>query len=152
MTCIRDTREPWQAYLVDDQPRAFKDPAVLEQRLTRLDEPHVAALNGWVRDLRARLGPSAIVPWFDPADGDAASILWLLEAPGPRATRERGGSGIVSCNNNDGTAENMWRTRVEAGVSRHHVVHWNVVPYYLGSATNIRPWKSSDVAAVGPLL
>src|SRR4051794_35386301 len=118
-----------------DQPRSLRDQAVLEARLSRLDEPHVLPLSDWVRSLRARLGDQAIVPWFDPADGGIdASILWLLEAPGPKATRERGGSGIVSCNNNDGTAENTWRTREEAGVHRESVLHWNVIPYYLGSA------------------
>jgi len=106
-----------------------------------------------VRELRLRLGDQAIVPWFDPEDGGvAASILWLLEAPGPKATRERGGSGIISCNNNDGTAENTWRTRDKASVGRDIVVHWNVIPHYLGSATKIRAWDSDDVAAVGPLL
>jgi uracil-DNA glycosylase len=144
---------PCQAEVVDDRPRTFRDAAVLEERLTRLSEPHVAYLNDWVRDLRSRLGPSAIVPWFDPADGGhAASILWLLEAPGPKATRERGGSGIISCNNNDGTAENTWCTRVEAGVGRDRVVHWNVMPCYLGTATKIRAWDTGDVAAVGPFL
>src|SRR5687767_11197440 len=120
---------------MDDRPRSFRDPAVLEARLARLDEPHVTSLNAWVRELRLRLGDQAIVPWFDPEDGGvAASILWLLEAPGPKATRERGGSGIISCNNNDGTAENTWRTRDKASVGRDIVVHWNVIPHYLGSA------------------
>jgi hypothetical protein len=59
-------------------------------------------------------------------------------APGPRSTRERGGSGIISCNNNDGAAENTWRTRTEAGIDRHLVVHWNVIPHYLGNETWIR--------------
>ena len=46
---------------------------------------------------------------FDPADGGVeARILWLLEALGPKATRERGGSGIISCNNNDGAAETAY--------------------------------------------
>lgn len=136
-----------------DQPRSLRVQAELEERLSRLDEPHVLPLSDWVRDLRARLGDQAIVPWFDPADGGTdASILWLLEAPGPRATRERGGSGIVSCNNNDGTAENTWRTRDEAGVPRKSVLHWNVIPYYLGSTERIRRWDRDDIAAVGPLL
>src|SRR5215207_1244184 len=104
-------------------------------------------------DLRARLGPEAIVPWFDPADGgEEAKVLWLLEAPGPKATLERGESGIVSCNNNDGTAENTWRTRTEAGVDRAIGAHWNVIPYYLGSGAKIRAWDPSDVRAAGPLL
>lgn len=110
-------------------------------------------LNRWVEDLRERLGDDAIVPWFDPADaGTAARVLWLLEAPGPKATIERGGSGIVSCNNNDGTAESTWRTREEAGLARGLVAHWNVIPYYLGSETRIRAWNPGDVAAAGPLL
>jgi hypothetical protein len=88
-------------------------------RLTHVDDPHVAPLNDWVRSVRERLGPEAIVPWFDPWDaGVEISVLWLLEAPGPRATVERGGSGFVSCDNNDQTAENTWRTREEAGVPR----------------------------------
>jgi hypothetical protein len=92
------------------------------------------------------------VPWFDPADGGVnARILWLLEAPGRRAT-ERHGSGIISCDNNDGAAENTWRTRTEAGVSRLEVVHWNVIPYYIGSDTKIRAWRPDDVAYAGPLL
>ncbi len=116
-------------------------------------DPNVAVLNAWVTDLRSRLGPDAIVPWFDPADGGTkAQILWLLEAPGPKATKERGGSGFVSCNNNDQTAKNTWETRVEAGVPRSAVVHWNAIPYYLGSSTKIRTATSADVAAVGPLL
>lgn len=136
-----------------DRPRAFRTAAVLAERLTQLDEPRVAPLNSWVRRMRARLGPDAIVPWFDPADGGVeARVLWLLEAPGPRATTERGGSGIISCNNHDGTAENTWRARTEAGVDRLLVVHWNVIPYYLGTDTKIRAWKTGDVANAGPLL
>jgi hypothetical protein len=136
-----------------DTPRAFRTPALLAERLTHLDDPRVAPLNDWVRDLRTRLGPEAIVPWFDPADGGIeARLLWLLEAPGPKATTERGGSGIISCNNHDGAAENTWRTRAEAGVDRHLVVHWNVIPYYLGTDTKIRAWKPGDVANAGPML
>ncbi|MBI4935938.1 MAG: uracil-DNA glycosylase [Actinobacteria bacterium] len=135
------------------QPRTLKDPTALVDRHRRLDEPHVAPLNNLVRIIRQRLGPTAIVPYFDPADGGVeARILWLLEAPGPKATTERGGSGLISCDNNDGAAENTWRTRTEAGVSRVEVVHWNVIPYYLGTDTKIRAWRSGDVADAGPML
>ena len=136
-----------------DQPRLFRDPSEVERREAEIFSNNVAPLNTWVRELQIRLGPNAIVPWFDPQDGGCeAQILWLLEAPGPKATRERGGSGFVSCNNNDGTAQNTWETREEAGVSRKLVVHWNVIPYYLGSSTKIRAYNPNDIAAVGPLL
>ncbi len=135
------------------EPRALKDSSALAQRRAALDELHVAALNDWVRGLRASLGLESIVPYFDPADGGSnAKILWLLEAPGPRSTEERGGSGIISCDNNDGAAENTFRTRVEAGVDRQHVVHWNAIPYYIGSQTKIRAWDPGDVAFAGPML
>jgi uracil-DNA glycosylase len=136
-----------------DQPRLFRNPNEVQRRETEIFSQHVAPLNNWVRELRNRLGPGAIVPWFDPWDGGCeAQILWLLEAPGPKATRERGGSGFVSCNNHDGTAQNTWETRAEAGVARKLVVHWNVIPYYLGSSTKIRAYDPNDIAAVGPLL
>jgi hypothetical protein len=135
------------------KPRAFRDSAVLAERRRQLDEPHVAPLNQWVRSVRERLGPMAIVPWFDPADGGVnARVLWLLEAPGPRATTEREGSGIISSDNNDGAAENTWRTRHQAAVSRTEVVHWNVIAYYIGTDTKIRAWCSGDVANAGPML
>ncbi len=139
--------------MAGDEPRASRTATVLAERLTHLDDPIVASLNHWVRQLRTRLGSDAIVPWFDPADGGSeARVLWLLEAPGPKATTKRGGSGIISCDNNDGAAENTWRTRTEAGVGRHHVVHWNVIPYYLGTSTKIRAWTPGDVANAGPML
>lgn len=134
-------------------PRALRDPLAVDERLTRIDEPHVAPLNAWVRDLRGRLGGDAIVPWFDPADGGVeADVLWLLEAPGGKATRERGGSGFISCDNHDSTAQNAFETREEAGLDRKRVVHWNVIPYYIGTTSKIRARDPSDVAAAGPLL
>jgi hypothetical protein len=136
-----------------DLPRLFRDPNEVTKREADIFSKRVASLNNWVLELRKRLGPKAIVPWFDPEDGGIeGQILWLLEAPGPKATRERGGSGFISCNNNDGTAQNTWETREKAGVSRKLVVHWNVIPYYLGSSTKIRAHDKDDIAAVGPLL
>jgi uracil-DNA glycosylase len=135
------------------QPRFFRDRREVERRLQRIDEPHVAPLNSWVRALRLRMGPEAIVPWFDPGDGGVeAKILWLLEAPGPKATVERGGSGFISCDNNDGTAQNTFETRAEAGVVRKDVVHWNAIPCYLGTNTKIRARTRGDMAEAGPLL
>jgi uracil-DNA glycosylase len=136
-----------------DRPRLFRDRNEVAIREKDIFSTKVAPLNHWVQNLRDRLGPDVIIPWFDPCDGGCeAKILWLLEAPGPMATSERGGSGFVSCNNNDGTAQNSWQTRVDADVPRQIVVHWNVIPYYLGSNTRIRAHNPTDIAAVGPLI
>lgn len=134
-------------------PRSLKNPARINDKVGRIDASNVSPLNAWVRSLQTRLGNDAIIPWFDPDDGGVeARILWLLEAPGGKATQERGGSGFISCENNDQTAVNTWNTRVEAGVDRTDVVHWNAIPAYLGTDTKIRAANSSDVAAAGPLL
>jgi hypothetical protein len=144
---------PGKVGLVEHAPRALSDPVELAERLARLHEGHIRNLNMWVEDLRRRLGAEAFIPWFDPDDGGIhASILWLAEAPGPRATAMRGGTGFVSCDNPDQTAENTLRTRVEAGVPRSVVVHWNAIPYYIGSERRIRSSRSSDFEVARPLL
>ncbi len=126
-------------------PKSLKDASVVAEREKRIDEPHVKPLNDWVRTLRTDL-PEAIVPWFDPADGGVkASVLWLLEAPGPKATRDRGGSGFISSDNNDQTAANLFEAMASSGVDRGDVVLWNVVPYYIGSTTKIRPFNDRDL-------
>jgi hypothetical protein len=134
-------------------PRALVDAGELARRLARVHASHVLPLNKWVEKLRQRLDADAFVPWFDPEDGGIhASILWLLEAPGARATPMRGGTGIVSCDNPDRTAENTLHTRVEAGVPRSMVVQWNAIPYYIGSERRIREWRKADLDATRPLL
>lgn len=134
-------------------PRALGEPDVLADRRRFILDGSVEPLNRWVQGLRASLGPTAEVPWFDPADGGVdASILWLLGAPGPDAALTRDSSGFVSADNDDQTAENTWRTREEAGVARATVVHWNVVPYHLDDAKQVRAAAAGDLALNGRLL
>lgn len=129
-----------------DGPRTNKDPAELERKRALLTAPHVAPLTAHVERIRRERGADR-VPDFDPTEaGVHAPILLLLEAPGGKATRERGGSGFVSPDNNDDTAENMWRMLLEVGVDRRReVVTWNVVPWYIGSDQRIRPAESADL-------
>jgi hypothetical protein len=103
--------------------------------------------------IRAERG-SDRVPDFDPTEaGVLAPVLLLLEAPGGKATRERGGSGFVSPDNDDATAENMWRLLREAGIERSRdVVTWNIVPWYLGSDTKIRQAAQRDLDEARPHL
>lgn len=138
---------------VNDMPKALRDPKVREDKRGRISEAHVAPLNEWVLSLKEHLGPDAVVPWFDPDDGGVeARIACFYEAPGPKATVERGGSGFVSRNNDDQSAANVWRAMQEAGVDRRDTVQWNVVPYYLGNSAKIRAWNDDDVDANGHLL
>lgn len=112
-------------------PKALADPVLLESRLALVhSEPRVADLNRWVSEVRADTGTP--IPWFDPADGGAeARILLLLETPGRMADAARG-SGIISIDNNDDTARNLWEFRLEAELTGTECVHWNAVPEFIG--------------------
>lgn len=127
-------------------PRAHRDPDLLRTKRGLLTAPHMAALTEYVIRLRERHGQS-VVPDFDPAEaGIKARILLLLEAPGAKATVERGGSGFVSPNNNDATANNMWHLLTEAGINRAaDVVTWNIVPWYIGDEQRIRGAEQQDL-------
>ena len=78
------------------------------------------------------------VPDFDPADGASTTrVLFVLEAPGPmtNSSTKRPGSGFISVDNNDVTAANMWAARDAVGLDSGCLA-WNIVPWYLGVASN----------------
>ncbi len=140
-------------------PRRHRDPAVVVAKLARRREPHVAPLLADVERLRAERGGGESVPWFDPDDGRVKTrILILGEAPGARATGTdsprpaAGGSGFVSADNDDQTAADAWALLREAGLGRNEVVTWNIVPWYVGDGTRIRPVTVADLdEAYAPL-
>ncbi len=66
------------------------------------------------------------------------------------STAERGGSGFISPDNNDLSAQNMWDLLREAGIDRFRdVVTWNVVPWYIGDDSAIRAAEANDLADAG---
>jgi len=123
-------------------PRAFRDPAVLAERLAMVETTERSMeLQRWASELEVRrtaaARATAVVPRFDPADaGVEARVLILLEAPGPMTNAEnvRPGSGFISVDNDDLTAANCWIARNEAGL-HEGVIQWNIVPWYLGVAS-----------------
>jgi hypothetical protein len=147
----------WDSSL--DRPRGHRSSAVVSRKLSRLDEPHVAPLNAWVRQLRVACGGGESVPWFDPAGGGIhAPIVMLLEAPGPRSVGPGSprpaekGSGIISVDNNDQTAATCHRYLSEAGIRRDQVLSWNIVPWYVGDGSRIRAVNTADLAKARPYL
>ncbi|WP_111557467.1 uracil-DNA glycosylase [Paracoccus sediminilitoris] len=110
-------------------PRSLSDKVEIERRKQMLAMPHMLPLNAFVVDLR-RDG-RGFVPDFDPLDGGAeARILFLLEKPGPKTDPRKGGSGFVSRDNNDATAEAIFRFMAIAGLRREDTVIWNTVPWW----------------------
>jgi uracil-DNA glycosylase len=114
-----------------DQPRSLRDPIVRRQRIAMMEEPHIAPLAKYAARLRA-LGRGE-VPDFDPLDGGTkAQVLFLFEKPGPM-TSEAGGSGFISRNNDDPTAEATFKFMETAGIPRKKTVTWNVIPWWNGT-------------------
>jgi hypothetical protein len=86
-------------------PRAHRDRREVERKLQLLDLPHIAPLTAFVRGLSA--DREVAVPWFRPPEaGTEARILLLFENPRPRADAAQG-SGFISADNDDKSAENM---------------------------------------------
>lgn len=116
----------------DSAPKSLRDPEIAAFRRERWrSEPSLAALREYVAGLSNR---GREVPGFDPDDAGAdARVLLVLEAPGPKANALKG-SGLLSPDNNDQTAANVWHARQLAGLS-HSTLHTNIVPWYLGVAS-----------------
>jgi uracil-DNA glycosylase len=126
-----------------DEPKRHKDAQFLVNKKARLWEPHVAPINRFVDGIRKEIAaelptigsghatPSVHVPYVDPdSGGTQARVLFVLESPaGPAAL----GSGMLSADNNDETAKNVWLAYRESGMPRTLGLHWNAVPWYVGN-------------------
>lgn len=128
--------------MFSDAPRSLREPARLAERHAMLATVSaVQPLLQWAADYsnrRTDAGVTTLIPHFDPGDaGVHARVLILLEAPGPmtNAGNKRRGSGFVSIDNDDLTAENCWRLRDETGLDESLGAVWNIVPFYLGPAS-----------------
>jgi uracil-DNA glycosylase len=127
-----------------DLPKLLGDKEALELRMSQVDDAHIASLSQFVRRLRERMELHAAIPYIDPWDGGVeAEVLFLLEAPGPKAIN----SGFVSMNNPDETAKNFFEISREVGIDRKRIAIWNTVPWYIGSGKKIRSANSADIVA-----
>ena len=121
----------------DDRPRSMRDPKVRERRQLMLGARHMLPLMHSVE--RGRGTGLGEVPNFDPLDGGIyARALFLFEKPGPMtsegATGNRSvGSGFISRNNDDRSAQATFDFMVKAGIPRRLTVTWNVVPWWNGT-------------------
>lgn len=122
-----------------NEPRALRSAELRSARITELSDSRIAPLEALSLEIAMResrtSGREVYIPHFDPGDaGTEARILVVLEAPGPMTHSGHRGSGFISVDNDDQTAENSWRLREESG-ALDGVLHWNIVPWYLGAAS-----------------
>lgn len=124
------------------EPRMHRDPTFLEDKRARLREPHVAAINDLVDRVASQTAMS--VPYVDPDSGGIkARVLFVLESP---ATPAALGSGMLSADNDDETAKNIWHSYRESGMPRTYGLHWNAVPWYVGAGGKNGRVTNADVA------
>ena len=116
-----------------DLPRANRNPDELDRRRAALWQPHMRPLASYVANLRNRY-PGVEFPDFDPLGGGVtAEILMLFEKPGPKTSLEGGGSGFISVNNDDATAEATWHFLRRAEIPISQLASWNVIPGWDGA-------------------
>jgi uracil-DNA glycosylase len=121
---------------------ALRNPDEQRRRRELLQADHISPLTDYVKHLRASTGYDLQVPYFDPLDGGInASILFLLEAPGPKAVA----SGFISRDNPDPTARNMAQLLLECGMPRELTISWNIVPWYVCDNGRIRPVTQNEI-------
>lgn len=118
-----------------DVPYNLSNSEIAAERQALLAGNHMAHLNAFVEEKRIGLGKG--MPYFDPMDaGENASLLLVLESPGPKAV----GSNFVSRNNPDPTARNTFQALQSSGLPRSVTALWNVVPWNVSSVkANSRP-------------
>ena len=115
-----------------NRPRMHKPGSgFLAAKVARLWEPHIAPVNHFVEQIRAERGTEH-VPYIDPDTGGvAAKVLLVLESAAITAAL---GSGMLSADNADATAENVWKAYAATTMPRTWALHWNAVPWYVGTS------------------
>lgn len=125
-----------------EAPRSLRLSGARDERRKRLLELHARPLTNYVARLRAE-HPEREFPDFDPLDGGVdASILFLFEKPGPM-TAGQAGSGFISRDNDDPTAEATYRFMEAAGLARNRTIIWNLIPGWNGTRA-IRPEEITE--------
>jgi hypothetical protein len=109
------------------------DVAFRDAQLAQVFDPRVRVVNE-LCDALSLEKPGVTVPYVAPHYNAAnATILSLSSNPGPRAGGD-GGSGFLSRENDDPTAERMSQVFATVGLSDEHVLPWNAYPWYVHQA------------------
>lgn len=109
-------------------------------------DPHVEPINRLIDEL-GELDDAGHPPYVAPMyRGIDAHALAILRDPGPKAGGA-GGSGFLSVENDDQTAERQCAFFAESGIDPAEIVPWNAYPWFI----NAKPNKSQLAAGTKPL-
>jgi hypothetical protein len=104
-----------------------------QQEETAETAPHMAPINAFVAAI-SEPDPEGFVPRIAPHHGGTdARVLSVLRDPGP-ATQVGVGSGFLSIENDDPTAERQAVLFAEHGIRDRDVLPWNAFPWYINAA------------------
>ncbi|OII26000.1 uracil-DNA glycosylase [Frigoribacterium sp. MCBA15_019] len=122
--------------------RQMADPAFhADQTARAFTAPHIAPINAFVDSIRDRDG-RGWVPYVPPHHGGIdARVISILRDPGP-ATQLGVGSGFISVENDDPTAERMAHLFDRYGIPVRTVLPRNAYPWYIDAAPSARQSKA----------
>ena len=127
-------------------PQRMADPNFRQQQWRNRYDEHVAPINKLVDQLRAEPGDRE-VPYVPPMYGGVnARLLSIFRDPGPMTQHGRG-SGFISMENDDPSAETVKSYFEGAGIGAEDIVPWNAYPWYI----NRKPNASELRVATEPL-
>lgn len=118
-------------------PGRHADSEVVALKQAHIRDRHVAPINALADRVADAEGIArGLVPYVDPQMGGVeATVLALLDNPSTKA--EAGtGSGLLSLENNDGTAKFCAEQYNAFGLTPGEVVHWNVAPALIAGTKN----------------
>jgi hypothetical protein len=109
----------------------MRDPEYRRQQWNDRWAPHVAPVNALLDELMASSGRPG-VPYVAPIYGGVdARVLFVARDPGPKTQGDHGGSGFLSLENDDGSAERFATLLDEAGIPVMETLPWNAYPWYI---------------------
>lgn len=110
-------------------------------------DPHVESVNRLVDRLRG--GTRGWMPHVDPGYGGVnAEILFLFQDPGPGTDDRLGaGSGFLSAENDDPSAELLSECMEAAGLEPGQVITWNAYPWALPKGRNAPTAADLEIGA-----
>jgi hypothetical protein len=89
---IGDMQNRYLMAVAIDFPKSLKSEEERKARQRLIDEPHVARLTAWVRQIRRDTGLGEQIPLFDPLDGRSIATLEFLEKRPSSGMSRRGTS------------------------------------------------------------
>jgi len=113
-------------------PRKMSDPSYRKTQWNHRYDSHIAPINHFVDKLRDL--DRGEVPYVAPIYGGVnARLLSILRDPGPM-TQSHSGSGFLSMENDDATAEKICNYYSDAGIDAKEILPWNAYPWYINRA------------------